>query len=78
MYSRSLSKKHQSPINNVYKHLDLKELTKLKLTVDEGLVADLTFSERVQNAIKNVIKKMILLNVVLVPIGFTMMLAVIN
>ena len=43
MYSRRLSKKHQSLIKNVYKHLDLKELTKLKLTVDKGLVANLTF-----------------------------------
>ena len=43
MYSRSLSKKHQSLIKHVYEHLDLKELTKLKLTIDEGLVANLTF-----------------------------------
>ena len=43
VYSRSLRRKHQSLINNVYKHLDIEELKKLKLTVEEGLVADLTF-----------------------------------
>ena len=43
VYSRSLRLKHKSLINNVYKHLDLKKLTKLNLTVDEGLVADLNF-----------------------------------
>ena len=43
VYSRSLSRKHKSLIKHVYEHLDLKELTKLKLTIDEGLVANLTF-----------------------------------
>ena len=43
MYSRSLRKKHESLIKNVYKHLDRKELKQLKLTVEEGLVDDLTF-----------------------------------
>ena len=78
VYSRSLSRKYKSLINNVYKHLDLKELTNLKLTVDVGLVANLNFSRRVKNVIKNVLKKRILLNVVRVPIGFTIMLDVIT
>ena len=43
VYSRRLSKKHQSLIKHVYEHLDLKELTNLKLTVDVGLVANLNF-----------------------------------
>ena len=43
VYSRSLSRKYKSLIQHVYKHLDLKELTKLKLTFDVGLVANLTF-----------------------------------
>ena len=43
MYSKSLRKKHQSLINHVYKHLNLKELKQLKLTVEEGRVADLSF-----------------------------------
>ena len=43
MYSRSLRQKHESLIKNVYKHLDLKELKQLQLTVEEGRVADLTF-----------------------------------
>ena len=30
-------------MKNVYKHLDLEELTKLKLTVEEAQVSDLTF-----------------------------------
>ena len=71
MYSRSLSKKHQSLIKHVYEQLDLKELTKLKLIIDEGLVANLTFPERAQHVIKNVIKKRIFLNVVCVPIGLS-------
>ena len=42
VYSQSLSRKHKSLIKHAYEHLGLKELTKLKLTIDEGLVANLT------------------------------------
>ena len=43
VYITSLRKKHESLIKNVYKHLNLKELRQLKLTIEEGRVADLTF-----------------------------------
>ena len=43
MYSKSLSKNHQSLIKYVYAHLNLEELKQLILTVEEGRVADLPF-----------------------------------
>ena len=43
VYSKSLSRKHQSLINHVYAHLNLEELKQLILTVEEGRVVDLPF-----------------------------------
>ena len=43
VYSNVFRKKHQSLINHVYKHLNLKESKQLKLTIEEGRVADLPF-----------------------------------
>ena len=43
VYSKSLSKNHQSLIKHVYEHLNLEELKQLKLNVKEARVSDLPF-----------------------------------